>query len=165
MDLFELYQLLQVSQNKLILEFDKIDWKRMTLIGRFEYNESENLVASNQIMRSPVSAADFSVLAQFASKYFEYISRALNIDDETIKLFQSMKCSIVCHGRFDILPLKRCYSMGIMYGTSCSELNAWITTQNTQQIIRSRDGAERTITDSDNTQMNGSFVGIHLNLK
>ena len=129
-DLFELYQLLQVSSNKLILKFGNIDWKRMILITRFKYNDSETLIALNQIRRSLVSVADFSALAQFDSQYFEYISvkvdtvSNININDETVKILQSMKCNIVSHGRFDILPLKRCYDMGIMYGTTCSESNA-----------------------------------------
>ena len=119
LDLFDLRDLLRVGSNRLLIDFGDINWKRLVkMTKRVRSNTVDIKYVLSDIIKYLLKMGDFKATIQL----FEATALAKGITSTNINnTFNLLKSEILLNCRYNMLALKRCYDIGIMFGMSCEE--------------------------------------------
>ena len=144
-DLFDLFRLYQVGSNKVILECPTIDWQRMIRLTNNVYTKSRVMSVLDDLNGILISVGDYgtalklkkhrlkmgyydnsnnsgnggSSLNDFDTNNasFSLLKKRIRADN----LFLLSKQGLLENVRFNMLPLKKCFKNGVMFGMNCNE--------------------------------------------
>ena len=122
-DLFELYQLFEVSVNKVVIDCGDINWYRCIKITYKNRGVDETNETVQKVVNYMSKWCHLQTLKDLMLAYTGLRSYLKLNNSAPIKIKKFSRINVLKESRNNLLPLYRCYQERIMFGLTCNESN------------------------------------------